>query len=75
MINQYGLIPLAFALFVFVIFFITLFPSPHKTCIDQNLLILENLDNEKYSEKEIKELGLSIGTGCNEDYSFRLASN
>ena len=75
MINRYGLIPLAFVLFVFVIFFISLFPSPHKTFIDQNLLILEKLDNEKYSEKEIKKLGLSIGTGCNEDYSFRLTAN
>ena len=73
MINRYGLVPLAFALFVFVIFFMSLFPSQHKTCIDQNLSILNNLDHEKYSDQEIKELGLSIGAGCNKDYSFQLA--
>ena len=63
MINRYGLVPLAFALFVFVIFFTSLVPSPHKSCIDRNLAVLNNLDEAKYSESEIKELGLSIGTG------------
>ena len=40
------MIPLAFALFVFVIFFTTLVPSTHKTCIDSNMAILDNLYNE-----------------------------
>ena len=75
MINRYGLIPLAFALFVFVIFFTSLVPSPHKSCIDRNLAVLNNLDEAKYSKKEIKELGLSIGTGCREGNSFQLAAN
>ena len=75
MINRYGLVPLAFALFVFVIFFTSLVPSPHKSCIDSNLAVLNNLDEAKYSESEIKELGLSIGTGCREDNSFQLAAN
>ncbi len=75
MINRYGLVPLAFALFVFVIFFTSLFPSPHKSCIDRNLAVLNNLDEAKYSEKEIKEFGLSIGAGCREDNSFQLAAN
>ena len=75
MINRYGLVPLAFALFVFVIFFTSLVPSPHKSCIDRNLAVLNNLDEAKYSEKEIKELGLSIGVGCREDNSFQLAAN
>ena len=44
MINRYGLVPLAFALFVFVIFFTSLVPSPHKSCIDRNLAVLNNLD-------------------------------
>ena len=75
MINRYGLVPLAFALFVFAIFFTTLIPSPHKSCIDRNLAVLNNLDEAKYSESAIKELGLSIGTGCREDHSFQLAAN
>ena len=75
MINRYGLVPLAFALFVFVIFFTSLVPSPHKSCIDRNLAVLNNLDEAKYSESEIKEFGLSIGTGCREDNSFQLAAN
>ena len=54
MINRYGLVPLAFALFVFVIFFTSLVPSPHKSCIDRNLAVLNNLDEAKYSESEIK---------------------
>ena len=66
---------MAFALFVFAIFFTTLIPSPHKSCIDRNLAVLNNLDEAKYSEKEIKELGLSIGTGCRKDNSFQLAAN
>jgi len=75
MISRYGLVPLAFALFVFVIFFTSLVPSPHKSCIDRNLAVLNNLDEAKYSESEIKELGLSIGTGFREDNSFQLAAN
>ena len=66
MINRYGLVPAAFFLFVFAIFFTTLFPSPHKTCIDNNMIALDNLDREKYSEPEIIAYGKSIGTGCNE---------
>ena len=75
MINRYGLVPLAFALFVFVIFFTSLVPSTHKSCIDRNLAVLNNLDETKYTEKEIKELGLSIGTGCSEDYTFQITAN
>ena len=75
MINRYGMIPLAFALFVFVIFFTTLVPSTHKTCIDSNMAILNNLDSEKYSEEEINILGKSIGTGCKQDHSFKLTAN
>ena len=33
--------------------------------------VIKNL----FSESEIKELGLSIGTGCREDNSFQLAAN
>ena len=66
---------MAFALFVFAIFFTTLVPSPHKSCIDRNLAVLNNLDEAKYSENQIKELGLSIGTGCRKDSSFQLAAN
>ena len=55
------MVPAAFFLFVFAIFFTTLFPSPHKTCIDQNMIVLDNLDSEKYSEQEIVNYGKSIG--------------
>ena len=75
MINRYGLVPAAFFLFVFVIFFTTLFPSPHKTCIDKNMIVLDNLDREKYSEQQIVNYGKSIGTGCNEDASFQLTAS
>ena len=75
MINRYGLVPLAFALFIFVIFFTTLVPSTHKTCIDNNMVILDSLDPEKHSNEEINNLGKSIGTGCKQDHSFRLTTN
>ena len=75
MINRYGMVPLAFALFVFVIFFTTLVPSTHKTCIDSNMAILDNLDPEKYSDKEINILGKSIGTGCKQAHSFKLTTD
>ena len=69
------MVPLAFALFVFVIFFTTLVPSTHKTCIDSNMAILDSLDPEKYSNEEMNNLGKSIGTGCKHDHSFRLTVN
>ena len=75
MINRYGLVPAAFFLFVFAIFFTTLFPSPHKACIDKNMIVLDNLDSEKYSEQEIIAYGKSIGTGCNEDTLYQLTAN
>ena len=75
MINRYGIVPLAFALFVFVIFFTTLVPSTHKTCIDSNMAILDSLDPEKYSNEEMNNLGKSIGTGCKQNHSFRLTVN
>ena len=75
MINSYGMVLAAFFLFVFAIFFTTLFPSPHKTCIDKNMIVLENLDREKYSEQQIVNFGKSIGTGCNEDTSYQLTAS
>ena len=75
MINRYGLAPVAFFLFIFAIFFTTLFPSPHKTCIDNNMIALDNLDRERYSEQEIVAYGKSIGIGCNEDTSYQLTAN
>ena len=75
MINRYGLVPAAFFLFVFAIFFTTLFPSQHKTCIDNNMIALDNLDRERYSEQEIAAYGKSIGIGCNEDASYQLTAN
>ena len=53
--------------------------APNNPLIISNvgrfLLEENNLDEAKYSEKEIKELGLSIGAGCREDNSFQLAAN
>ena len=69
------MVPAAFFLFVFAIFFTTLFPSTHKTCIDKNMIVLDNLDREKYSEQEIVKYGKSIGTGCNEDTSYQLTAS
>ena len=43
MINRYGLAPLAFALFAFSIFLISIIPSPHKACLDNNIAKLEKL--------------------------------
>ena len=75
MINRYGLVPAAFFLFIFAIFFTTLFPSAHKSCIDNNMITLNNLDRERYSEQEIVAYGKSIGIGCNEDTSYKLKAN
>ena len=75
MINSYGMVLAAFFLFVFAIFFTTLFPSPHKTCIDKNMIVLDNLDREKYTEQQIVNFGKSIGTGCNEDTSYQLTAS
>ena len=69
------MVPAAFFLFVFAIFFTTLFPSPHKTCIDKNMIVLDNLDSEKYSEQQIVNFGKSIGTGCNKDTSYQLTAS
>ena len=69
------MVPAVFFLFVFAIFFTTLFPSPHKTCIDKNMIVLDNLDREKYSEQQIVNFGKSIGTGCNEDTSYQLTAS
>ena len=69
------MVPAAFFLFVFAIFFTTLFPSPHKTCIDKNMIVLDNLDREKYTEQQIVNFGKSIGTGCNEDTSYQLTAS
>ena len=73
MISRYGLAPLAFALVVFAIFLISIIPSPHKTCLDNNIAILDSLDKEKYSDDEISKLGKSIGEGCKIDKSYQLA--
>ena len=75
MINRYGMVPAAFFLFIFAIFFTTLFPSPHKTCIDKNMIVLDNLDREKYTEQQLVNFGKSIGNGCNEDTSYQLTAN
>ena len=72
MINRYGLAPLAFALFAFSIFLISIIPSPHKTCLDNNIAKLENLDQNIYSQNEISKLGKSIGEGCRADKKYQL---
>ena len=72
MINRYGLAPLAFALFAFSIFLISIIPSPHKACLDNNIAKLENLDQNIYSKDEISKLGKSIGEGCRVDKNYQL---
>ena len=72
MINRYGLAPLAFALFAFSIFLISIIPSPHKACLDNNITKLENLDQNIYSKDEISKLGKSIGKGCRVDKNYQL---
>jgi len=72
MINRYGLAPLAFALFAFSIFLISIIPSPHKACLDNNIVRLKNLDQNIYSQDEISKLGKSIGEGCRADKNYQL---
>ena len=72
MINRYGLAPLAFGLVVFTILIISIIPSPHKACLDNNITILDNLDRETYSDDEISKLGKSIGEGCRADKNYQL---
>ena len=74
MINRYGLVPLAFALFAFSIFIITIIPSPHKACLDNNIAKLEKLDRDIYSDDEIARLGKSIGEGCRADTNYQLST-
>ncbi len=73
MINRYGLAPLAFALVIFTIFIVTIIPSPHKTCLDNNITVLDALDREVYSDDEISKLGKEIGEGCKVDKNYNLA--
>ena len=72
MINRYGLAPLAFGLVVFTILIISIIPSPHKACLDNNIAILDNLDRKTYSDDEISKLGKSIGEGCRADKKYQL---
>ena len=72
MIHRYGLAPLAFGLVVFTILIISIIPSPHKACLDNNINILNNLDRETYSDDEISKLGKSIGDGCRADKNYQL---
>ena len=72
MINRYGLAPLAFGLVVFTILIISIIPSPHKACLDNNIAKLENLDQNIYSQNEISKLGKSIGEGCRADKNYQL---
>ena len=74
MINRYGLVPLAFVLFSFSIFIITIIPSPHKACLDNNITKLERLDRDIYSDEEIIRLGKSIGEGCRADKNYQLGT-
>ena len=73
MINRYGLAPLAFALVIFTIFIVTIIPSPHKTCLDNNIAVLDALDRKVYSDDEISKLGKEIGEGCKVDKNYKLA--
>ena len=72
MINRYGLAPLGFGLVVFTILIISIVPSPHKACLDNNIAILDSLDKEIYSDNEISKLGKSIGNGCRADKNYQL---
>ena len=72
MISRYGLIPLAFALSVFTILIITIIPSPHKTCLDNNIAVLDSLDREIYSDEKISKLGKNIGEECKLDKNYKL---
>ena len=74
MINRYGLVPLAFVLFTFSIFIITIIPSPHKACLDNNIAKLKQLDRDIYSDDEIARLGKSIGEGCRADTNYQLST-
>ena len=74
MINQYGLVPLAFVLFTFSIFIITIIPSPHKACLDNNIAKLKQLDRDIYSDDEIVRMGKSIGEGCRADTNYQLST-
>lgn len=72
MISRYGLAPLAFALVIFTILIVTIIPSSHKACLDNNIAILDNLDREIYSDDEINRFGKAIGEGCRVDKNYQL---
>jgi hypothetical protein len=66
--------PLAFGLIVFTVLIISIIPSPHKSCLDNNIAILDSLDREIYSDDEISTLGKSIGVGCKIDKNYQLTT-
>ena len=68
------MLPLTFILIIFTILLTTIIPSSHKNCIDRNMSMLNNLDQEKYTDGEIKKFGKSIGRGCKNNYSFDLTT-
>ena len=74
MINQYGMLLLTFILIIFTILLTTIIPSSHKNCIDRNMSTLNNLDQAKYTDGEIKKFGKFIGTSCKDNYSFDLTT-
>ena len=74
MINRYGLAPLAFALVIFTILIVTIIPSPHKACLDNNIAILDSLDREVYSDEEISRMGKTIGEGCKIDKNYQFST-
>ena len=39
------------------------------------MIVLDNLDREKYSEQDIVAYGKSIGTGCKNATSYQLTAN
>ena len=74
MIKRYGIVPLAFILFAFTILIISIFPSQHKSCLDNNIKILKELDREIYSDDQISKMGKLIGEGCRADKNYQLAT-
>tara|TARA_B100001029_G_C15057331_1_gene455447 strand:- start:862 stop:1086 length:225 start_codon:yes stop_codon:yes gene_type:complete len=74
MIKRYGIAPLAFALFAFTFLLISIIPSPHKACLDNNLTVLNNLDRNNYSDDQIVDLGKAIGEGCRADKNYQLTT-
>ena len=53
----------------------TLFPSKLKICIDENIKILNDINNNSEKKYLIEEKGKEISIRCKEDSNFKISKD